>query len=175
MAISMINLTGYDHANRINYFERLKLQNVEERAKAFEQKSEDSIVSVNPDNPLVPIQKAYKLSYIELPPEITLPVGTTFYNAVKGCEADKFIVDYIEDNGRKFLGIVRDIAQGFGREIVINGKTGRNGVMVLKHAAKVAFKGNSINKQYNVTCPIYKNYSADNSMTVGQNLSILAN
>ena len=175
MAISLINLTGYDHANRINYFERLKLENAEDRANAFNQDSLDSIVSVNPDNPMVPIQKAYSLSHIEFPPEITLPVGTTFYNAVKGCETDEFIVKYIEKEGRKFLGLIRNKAQGFGENIVINGKTGRNGVMVLKKVAKVAFKGNNINKQYNVTCPIYKNYGVDNSMTIGQNLSILAN
>lgn len=174
MAISLINLTGYNHDSRKDYFKDYNLYNPEARAKAFDQTT-SNFVSVNPNNPMVPIQGDCKLNYIELPWGIALPLGTVFYNVAKGCEKDEFIVSYIEDKGRKFLGLIRNEKQNFGREIVINGKTGRNGIMVLKRAAKVAFKGNNINKQYNVTSPIYQNYNINNIQTVGQNLSILAN
>ena len=67
------------------------------------------------------------------------------------------------------LGIVRKD----GGKIVMDGKTSKNGVMILKHLKKIAFRGRKpyYNKQYNI---VSNPYTKAESIEEGKNLSIIA-
>ena len=142
--VTLFNAGEVEHANRFDYFAKYKLDTEDKRKKFFE---ENNIESVNPNNKYVPIQPKSEVDYILLAAGISLPIGTVFANAnVK--DTAKYIVKEI--NGR--LGICRE-----GGKIVMDGKTAKNGVMILR---KVSFKGKSktyYNAQYNFASNPYKN------------------
>ena len=98
---------------------------------------------------------------------IAIPVGTVFTNANARDKAE-YVVKEI---GGK-LGIVKKD----GGKIVMDGKTAKNGVMILKHIKKVIFKGAPkkkvyYNKQYNFASNPYKQ---PEQTIEGEKLSILA-
>ena len=193
MAISIINITGYEHGNRVDYFEKLKIkQDPNAQKEIFKEDSSDKIVSVNPDNPMVPIQRALELDYIELPPELSLPIGTIFTNSVPGYEDETYRVTWydvkewkkegdkmVEKFAKTIRAIIRE-ENDAGKKIVIDGKNARNGIMVLQHlvekpavkkAAQVAFHGRS---KYTLSNPIYNTYKTQELPKEGQKLSIVS-
>ena len=92
---------------------------------------------------------------------VALPVGTVFINA-NAKDTAKYIVKEI--NGK--LGIFRE-----GGKIIMDGKTAKNGVMILK---KLAFKGNRktyYNSQFNIVSNPYK---VTEQVEEGKKLSLIS-
>ena len=107
-----------------------------------------------------------ELDAIMLGAGVAIPVGTVFTNANARDKAE-YVVKEI---GGK-LGIVKKD----GGKIIMDGKTSKNGVMILKHIKNVIFKGAPkkkvyYNKQYNFVSNPYKHYE---SAKKGQRFSII--
>ncbi len=165
MTISLFNANGIDPRNRVNYFEKLKIENEEER-KTFYKDSD--VNSINLANRYVPIQSKYEFDYLELPEGLSIKDGTVFNN-VLAADKEKYIArKVINDMGKTVYRLFRESI--YGNKFVINGTTAKNGVMVLKH---IAFKGDSrlYNKRYDV---ISNPYIKREKTIEGENLSILA-
>lgn len=161
MTVSLFNAGDIEHNNRYDYFEKYGLDTEEKRKDFFEN---NHIESINPNNRYVPIQPKTELDAILLGAGIALPVGTIFVNSNARDKA-QYIVKNI--NGK--LGIVRKD----GGNIIMNGFTSKNGVMILKHLKKIAFKGRQpfYNNKFNIVSNPYKqNETIEN----GKNLSIIA-
>ena len=91
---------------------------------------------------------------------MSLPIGAMFINPK---DKSKYVVKEI--NGRR--AIVRED----GKKILMNGKTAKNGVMVLKRIMKhIGFRGN-LNKQYNMPVNPYKKAEFTE---YGRNLSLIS-
>lgn len=97
--------------------------------------------------------------------ELQFPVGTVFTNA-NAKDKTQYVVKEI---GGK-LGIVKKD----GGKIVMDGKTAKNGVMILKHIKNIIFKGAPkkvyYNKQYRFATNPYKQ---SEPVAEGKNLSIV--
>lgn len=164
MTVTLFNAGDVDFSNRCNYFEKYGLDTEEKRKKFFE---ENNIETINPDNKYIPILPKSEVDAIMLGAGIAIPVGTVFTNANARDKAE-YVVKEI---GGK-LGIVKKD----GGKIVMDGKTAKNGVMILKHIKKVIFKGAPkkkvyYNKQYNFASYPYKQ---PEQTIQGEKLSILA-
>ena len=164
MTVTLFNAGDVDFSNRCNYFEKYGLDTEEKRKKFFE---ENNIETINPDNKYIPILPKSEVDAIMLGAGIAIPVGTVFTNANARDKAE-YVVKEI---GGK-LGIVKKD----GGKIVMDGKTAKNGVMILKHIKKVIFKGAPkkkvyYNKQYNFASNPYKQ---PEQTIEGEKLSILA-
>lgn len=164
MTVTLFNAGDVDTSNRCNYFEKYGLDTEEKRKKFFE---ENNIETINPNNPYIPILPKSELDAIMLGAGVAIPVGTVFTNANARDKAE-YVVKEI---GGK-LGIVKKD----GGKIVMDGKTSKNGVMILKHIKKVIFKGAPkkkvyYNKQYNFASNPYKQ---PEQTIEGEKLSILA-
>ncbi len=164
MTVTLFNAGDVDFSNRCNYFEKYGLDTEEKRKKFFE---ENNIETINPDNKYIPILPKSEVDAIMLGAGIAIPVGTVFTNANARDKAE-YVVKEI---GGK-LGIVKKD----GGKIVMDGKTAKNGVMILKHIKKVIFKGAPkkkvyYNKQYNFASYPYKQLE---QTIQGEKLSILA-
>lgn len=157
MTISIFNANGVNHSNRFDYFKDHGLDTEEKRKKFFE---ENNIESINPNNKYVPIQEKSEIDYIMLGAGVAIPVGTVFTNANVRDKA-RYVVKDI--NGK--LGIFKE-----GGKIIMDGMTSKNGVMILKHVKKIAFRGN-LNKQYNF---VSNPYCAAKPVEEGQKLSIIS-
>ena len=158
------SLLSKDFSNRCNYFEKYGLDTEEKRKKFFE---ENNIETINPDNKYIPILPKSEVDAIMLGAGIAIPVGTVFTNANARDKAE-YVVKEI---GGK-LGIVKKD----GGKIVMDGKTSKNGVMILKHIKNVIFKGAPkkkvyYNAQYNFVSNPYKQ---PEQTIEGEKLSILA-
>ena len=164
ITVSVFNATDIDVDPRVDYFKKYGITE-KNREKFF---AENEIESINPNNRYVPIQKNKDIEAIYLAGGMTLPIGLTFMNADARDKAI-YIVKKIQDK----IGIVR---QGTNEFIRLNGKTAKNGVMVLKHIAKKAknpcFRGSvGYNKQYNLVTNPYQKIEMP---VEGEKLSILA-
>ena len=164
MTVTLFNAGDVDFSNRCNYFEKYGLDTEEKRKKFFE---ENNIETINPDNKYIPILPKSEVDAIMLGAGIALPVGTVFTNANARDKAE-YVVKEI---GGK-LGIVKKD----GGKIVMDGKTSKNGVMILKHIKNVIFKGAPkkkvyYNAQYNFVSNPYKQ---PEQTIEGEKLSILA-
>ena len=160
MAISVLNASGIEHDNRVNYFDKYGLKTKEDKERFFR---ENNIESINPNNPYIPIQEKTELDAILMGAGVTIPLGTIFINADARDKA-KYIVQKIKDK----IGIVRED----GKKIVMDGLTAKNGTMILR---KVAFRGKSssngfFNKQYNLVSNTYQNKQ---EAETGKNLSLV--
>ena len=156
--ISLFNVGEVEHKNRVDYFAKYGLDTEEKRKRFFE---ENNIESINPNNKYVPIQPKSEVDYIMLGAGVALPVGTVFINA-NAKDTAKYIVKEI--NGK--LGIFRE-----GGKIIMDGKTAKNGVMILK---KLAFKGNRktyYNSQFNIVSNPYK---VTEQVEEGKKLSLIS-
>lgn len=148
MTVTLFNAGDVDFSNRCNYFEKYGLDTEEKRKKFFE---ENNIETINPDNKYIPILPKSEVDAIMLGAGIAIPVGTIFTNA-NAKDKTQYVVKEI---GGK-LGIVKKD----GGKIVMDGKTAKNGVMILKHIKNIIFKGAPkkvyYNKQYNFASNPYK-------------------
>lgn len=169
MTVTLFNAGDVDTSNRCNYFDKIQkeykidLSTEEKRKKFFE---ENNIETINPNNPYIPILPKSELDAIMLGAGVAIPVGTVFTNANARDKAE-YVVKEI---GGK-LGIVKKD----GGKIIMDGKTSKNGVMILKHIKNVIFKGAPkkkvyYNKQYNFVSNPYKHYE---SAKKGQRFSII--
>ena len=146
MAVSVFNANGIEHGNRINYFKKFGIENKEERLKFFK---DNNIDTINIDNPYIPIQEKTTMDAIIMGAGVAIPIGTVFIN--EDCrDKAKYVVEKIGDK----LGIVRKEGNKTGK-IVLDGKTAKNGVMILRKLRNIGFKG-SYNQQYNFTKNAYK-------------------
>lgn len=170
MTVTLFNAGDVDTSNRCNYFDKIQkeykidLSTEEKRKKFFE---ENNIETINPDNKYIPILPKSEVDAIMLGAGIAIPVGTVFTNANARDKAE-YVVKEI---GGK-LGIVKKD----GGKIVMDGKTSKNGVMILKHIKNVIFKGAPkkkvyYNAQYNFVSNPYKQ---PEQTIEGEKLSILA-
>jgi len=146
MTLSIFNPVGINPHNRVRYDKGLYSQegNYPE--------------TINSENPYVPVQSKYDLDFIALGAGLALPVGLEFMNS---------------DIRDKAIYVVRKIGEKLaivnknGGKISLNGITAKNGVAVLKHVAKVSFRGN----QYNFATNPYKKIEKP---IEGEKLSIIA-
>lgn len=163
MTITVMNASDINPSNRVDYFEKFGLDTVEKRKKFF---AENNIDSINPDNKYVPIQEKTEVDYLLLGAGVALPIGTIFMNANS---KDKSAYE-VKKIGNK-LGIVK---KGGGK-IVLDGKTAKNGVMILKFLKKFGFKGRGVNNYYNPQYnTIAKTYAQPETTTEGKQLSVIA-
>ncbi len=162
VTVSLFNAGEVEFDNRYDYFKKYGLDTEEKRKKFFE---DNNIDSINPENRYVPIQPKSELDAILLGTGVALPIGTIFMNANARDKA-QYIVKEI--NGK--LGIARKD----GNKIIMDGLTSKNGVMILKHLKKMAFRGKNTafyNQKYNlVSNPYVKEVPA----AEGKKLSIIA-
>ena len=166
VAISVFNASGINHDNMHNYFNDFGLKTKDD-IKRF--KSENNIDYMNPNNPYIPIQKRTEMDAILMGAGVSLPLGTIFINADKRDKA-KYVVEKIG----KEIGIVRKDGNKTGK-IIFDGKTAKNGVMILKKV--LSFKGRSnglgiYNEQYNIVPTNL--YKVKDSTIQGQNLSLIS-
>lgn len=161
MAISVLNAGGIEHGNRVNYFDKFGIQDKQKRIKFFK---DNNIDSINIDNPYIPIQEKTSLDAILMGAGVAIPVGTIFINQDIR-DKSKYVVEKIGDK----LGIVRKEG-GKNGKIILDGKTAKNGVMILRKLKNIAFKG-SLNQQYNFAQNAYKISEAPQE---GQQLSLIA-
>ena len=120
-------------------------------------------------NPYIPIQKRTEMDAILMGAGVSLPLGTIFINADKRDKA-KYVVEKIG----KEIGIVRKDGNKTAK-IIFDGKTAKNGVMILKKV--LSFKGRSnglgiYNEQYNIVPSNL--YKVKDSTIQGQNLSLIS-
>lgn len=162
MTVTLFNAGDVDFSNRCNYFEKYGLDTEEKRKKFFE---ENNIETINPDNKYIPILPKSEVDAIMLGAGFAIPVGTVFTNA-NAKDKTQYVVKEI---GGK-LGIVKKD----GGKIVMDGKTAKNGVMILKHIKNIIFKGAPkkvyYNKQYRFATNPYKQ---SEPVAEGKNLSIV--
>ena len=160
VTVSVFNVGDLEFSNRYDYFKKYGLDTEEKRKKFFE---ENNIESINPNNPYVPILPKSDLDMIVLGAGVAIPVGTVFMNANL---KDK--TEYVV----KEVGNKKAIVRKDGGKIIMDGKTAKNGVMILRKIKNIIFKGHQ-NKysQYNfVSNPYKQNKPAEE----GQKLSIIA-
>lgn len=161
--VTLFNAGGVDFSNRCNYFDKYGLDTEEKRKQFF---AENNIDTINENNPYIPILPKTEVDAIMLGTGLALPVGTLFLNTNARDKA-QYIVKEIGNR----LGIVKED----GGKIVMDGLTAKNGVMILKKAKNIAFKGAPkkvyYNKQYNFASNPYKQ---SESIIEGQKLSIVA-
>ena len=96
---------------------------------------------------------------------VAVPVGTVFTNS-NAKDKTEYVVKEV---GGK-IGIVRKD----GKKIIMNGKTSKNGVMILKHIKNVIFRGSNTkayNAQFKYASNPYKNVEQPEE---GQKLSIIS-
>lgn len=160
ITVTLMNAGEIEHDSRVDYFKKYGINNEADRKKFF---AENNIESINPDNRYVPIQPKSEMDSIVLGSAIALPVGTVFMNANARDKA-KYVVN-------EFGNIVKE----GGGKIVMDGLTSKNGVMILRHLKKVAFKGKQhktyFNPQYNF---VSKPYQKSETVEEGQKLSIIS-
>ena len=155
--IALFNAAGIEHGNRVDYFSKYNLKNETERKKFF---TDNNVDSINPENKYVPIQEQNEIDAIYLAAGASLPLGAMFINPK---DKSEYVVK--EVNGR------RAIVRKDGKSILLNGKTAKNGVMVLKRIfKKIGFRGN-LNKQYNINVNPYRKTTA---IEEGKNLSLIS-
>lgn len=161
MTVTLFNAGEVEQGNRVDYFAKYGLDTEEKRKKFFE---ENNIESINPENKYIPIQPKSELDAILLGTGIAVPVGTIFMNSNMK-DKTEYVVKEI---GGK-LGIVRKD----GGKIIMDGKTAKNGVMILKYLKKIAFRGKKpyYNKQYNI---VSNPYAVSEKFEEGKKLSIIS-
>lgn len=161
--ISIMDFAGVNHSNRFDYFKYYGLDNEQKRQEFFR---DNNIESINEHNRYVPISPKSEVNMILLGAGVALPVGMTFAN-VNMKDAAQYVVARVGDK----LGIVRKD----GGKIVMDGKTAKNGVMVLRKVKNIVFKGNDskpfFNRQYNI---VSNPYQPAKTVEEGKNLSVLA-
>ena len=160
VTVSVFNVGDLEFSNRYDYFKKYGLDTEEKRKKFFE---ENNIESINPNNPYVPILPKSDLDMIVLGAGVAIPVGTVFMNA-NSKDKTEYVV--------KEVGNKKAIVRKDGGKIIMDGKTAKNGVMILRKIKNIIFKGHQ-NKysQYNFVSNPYKhNEPADE----GRNLSIIS-
>jgi hypothetical protein len=135
--VSVFNATGIHPESRYDYHKEYGINDT--NLKDFYQTNE--IESINPNNKYVPIQKNTEIEHIALGAGIALPIGTIFMNS-DARDKTVYVVKKLDDKLQTLGIFAKD-----GKKINLNGKTAKNGVMVLK---KLAFKGGSLNKQFNI-------------------------
>ena len=157
--ISVLNLQGIQKGNRVQY----------NGAKDF---------SISGLNPFVPALDEVEIDYIELATlgneqysNLSLPEGIEFKNT-DIADGSKYILrKCINDFKQTVYRIYKD---GLGQKIKLNPFTNRNGAMVLRRVPSFRGKNRNINQQYNVSNPIYNNYSLDEKNLVGNKLSLIS-
>ena len=161
VTVTLLDSANIEHGNRVDYFAKNKIKNEQDRKKFF---AENNIESIDPHNKYVPIQPKSEMDSIVLGSAIALPVGTVFVNANARDKA-KYVIN-------EFGNIVR----ADGGKIVMDGKTSKNGVMILKHIKKIVFKGSQKNKPfYNTQFNFASNpYKKAETTEAGQKLSIMS-
>ena len=134
------------------------------RKKFFE---DNNIESIDSENRYVPIRPKSELDYILLGSAVSLPVGMIFMNANS---KDKNIYEVADINGK------RAIVKKGGGKIILDGKTAKDGVMVLKKVIKkIGFRGKNNNQFYNEKFNIVSNPYKQKELTeTGKNLSLVS-
>ncbi|MCQ2739029.1 MAG: alpha-amylase family glycosyl hydrolase [bacterium] len=145
VAFSVLNLSDIDSHNRHDYTANRSCAN--------------NVNTINNENKYVPVQSDKEIDGLILPAGLALTAGMMFKN-INGNDTNEYIVK-LED------GIYK-LVEKVSNKIKLNGKTTKNGVMILKH---IPFRGNSINKQYNIVTNPYA--KKDNSIN-GSKLLIVA-
>lgn len=156
MTVSVFYAGDIDTNSRVDYFAKNGIVTEEDRKKFFE---DNNIESINPHNKYVPIQEKTELDSILIGGSaLAIPAGTVFMNA------------NVKDKARYIVNELGAIVKEGGGKIVLDGKTARNGVMVLK---KLAFRGRKpiYDKQFNFASLPYK---TNKTIEEGKNLSIIA-
>ena len=160
ITVTLMNSGEIEHDSRVDYFKKYNIEDEKARKKFF---ADNNIESINPDNRYVPIQPKAEMDSIVLGSAIALPVGTVFMNA------------NARDKARYVVNEFGQIVKEGGGKIVMDGLTSKNGVMILRHLKKVAFKGKQhktyFNPQYNFASNPYKKAEA---VEEGQKLSIVS-
>ena len=161
VTVTLLDSANIEHGSRVDYFAKNGIKNEQDRKKFF---AENNIESIDPHNKYVPIQPKSEMDSIVLGSAIALPVGTVFVNANARDKA-KYVIN-------EFGNIVR----ADGGKIVMDGKTSKNGVMILKHIKKIVFKGSQKNKPfYNAQFNFASNpYKKVETTEAGQKLSIMS-
>ncbi len=160
ITVSVFNAGDVEFSNRFDYFKKYGLDTEEKRKKFFE---DNNIESINPDNPYIPILPKSELDMIMLGASVAIPVGTVFMNA-NAKDKTEYVV--------KEVGNKKAIVRKDGGKIIMDGKTAKNGVMILRKIKNIIFKGHQ-NKysQYNFVSNPYKH---NEPAEEGQKLSIIA-
>ena len=160
ITVTLMNSGEIEHDSRVDYFKKYNIEDEKARKKFF---ADNNIESINPDNRYVPIQPKAEMDSIVLGSAIALPVGTVFMNA------------NARDKARYVVNEFGQIVKEGGGKIVMDGLTSKNGVMILKHIKKIAFKGKQhktyFNPQYNFAS---KPYQKAETVEEGQKLSIVS-
>lgn len=162
MTVTLFDSGDVDFSNRCDYFAKNNIKTEAERQKFF---ADNDIESINPNNKYVPILPKSELDMIMLGAGVAIPVGTVFTNS-NAKDKTEYVVKEV---GGK-LGIVRKD----GKKIIMNGKTSKNGVMILKHIKNVIFRGSNTkayNTQFKYASNPYKNIEQPEE---GQKLSIVS-
>ena len=162
MTVTVFDAGDVQFSNRCDYFARNNIKTEADRQKFF---ADNEIESINPNNKYVPILPKSELDMIMLGAGVAIPVGTVFTNS-NAKDKTEYVVK--EVNGK--LGIVRKD----GKKIIMNGKTAKNGVMILKHIKNVIFRGSNT-KAYNTQFKYASNpYKKMEQPEEGQKLSIIS-
>ncbi len=162
MTVTVFDAGDVQFSNRCDYFARNNIKTEADRQKFF---ADNEIESINPNNKYVPILPKSELDMIMLGAGVAIPVGTVFTNS-NAKDKTEYVVK--EVNGK--LGIVRKD----GKKIIMNGKTAKNGVMILKHIKNVIFRGSNT-KAYNTQFKYASNpYKKMEQPEEGQKLSIVS-
>ena len=160
ITVTLMNSGEIEHDSRVDYFKKYNIEDEKARKKFF---ADNNIESINPDNRYVPIQPKAEMDSIVLGSAIALPVGTVFMNA------------NARDKARYVVNEFGQIVKEGGGKIVMDGLTSKNGVMILRHLKKVAFKGKQhktyFNPQYNFASNPYQKAE---TVEEGQKLSIVS-
>ena len=163
-AITIFDASGINHSNRFDYFKDLGIEDPAKRKKFFE---DNNIESIDSENRYVPIRPKSELDYILLGSAVSLPVGMIFMTANS---KDKNIYEVADINGK------RAIVKKGGGKIILDGKTAKDGVMVLKKVIKkIGFRGKNNNQFYNEKFNIVSNPYKQKELTeTGKNLSLVS-
>ena len=160
ITVTLMNSGEIEHDSRFYQFKKYNIEAERARKKFF---ADNNIESINPDNRYVPIQPKAEMDSIVLGSAIALPVGTVFMNANTRDKA-KYVVN-------EFGAIVKEC----GGKIVMDGLTSKNGVMILKHIKKIAFKGKQLKTYFNPQYNFASNpYQKAETVEEGQKLSIVS-
>ena len=143
MTISVFNPIDVNPEARVNYHEANGTNSSE----------------VIPENQYVPFAKDREFDYLLLG-SVALPAGVLFMNSDLS-DNTRYLTKEIKK------GVMALVRQDGGK-FKINSKTAKNGKMLLKH---LTFRGNNINKQYNIVTNPYQNL---NTIEEGKKLSIVA-
>ena len=159
ITVSLMDFAGVNHSNRFDYFQYYGLDDEKKRQDFFR---DNNIESINEHNRYVPISPKSEADMITLGAGVALPVGMAFAN-VNLKDTAKYVVDRV--NGK--LGIIKE----GGGKIVMDGKTAKNGVMVLRTVFKGKGSQPVFNKQYNI---VSNPYQPAKTVEEGKKLSVLA-